>query len=406
VGELKLSARDKRSDPASLLPTPTNSFGIAVDGGLFYHNAINVFEIMFDQLVVEEPLDEMLHRKQKAIGLSDLQLHELRENSTHTLTVMAGSDENFYSSISDQLTQNSSVTNLVFKSGATGESDSKSQIQPGDWVSLFAAFRSSSKQITSLKLLGCDIPFYTIPTMLWQFRNLTHLQLEENCGFRWTEKHWQLLSAALRNHPNLVSFNMALSDNDLQIHAPNDTLVATLAATVPTLKEYIQKGCCTKAARADSQAPTIRMESVVTLIRSTSLDKVACSHLRILSTNSPLALSEALKSTNLVQLSLPCNDIDGPLASRIFQGLQVSRRSFIFHAGLSIIISTATVSHFLSDDFHTSAGQQVTRNARFARERVRSTPRCHSIARSDARTQHNAHVLGFDRLPFQDLKLH
>lgn len=304
---------------------------------------------MFEH-TVEGRLDDHRHRKQKAIEISDLQLHELRENSTHTLTVMAGSHEKFFENIGDRLTQNTSVTDLVFKTGVTCEYDSKSQIRPSDWVSLFSAFRSSSRQIESLKLLGCDVPFYTIPTMLWQFRDLTNLQLAKVSGFQWTEKHWQLLSAALRNHPQLVSFKMAFAGNDIRNHAPNDTLADTLAATVPTLKEYVQQGCCTKSVRADSQAPMLRMESVVALIQSTNMEKMTYSHSRILSANSDLALWEALKSTNLVQLSLPLNEIDGPLASQIFRGLQVQMhlynghfKSAVYHTFLTFCLMIASM---------------------------------------------------------------
>jgi len=268
----------------------------------------------------EGPFDALLEK--------ELQLKNLRTDSLPTLVLRAVSDTVHCEAVSHLLYQNTSVSGLVFKTDDKRSSCGESRLLEGEWLHLISVFQEKN-QINRLSFVGADIPFFVIPTTLWQFRNLTYLKLKKTSGFEWDEEKWNVLSAAIHGHPCLKSFTMEFSgpacEELLFEHSPNDALTEALATSVPTLKEYTQIGLHKNSIYPEMQAPMLSsMASIVSLISSDSLQKLVYRHSGFLSMKQAFALPKALETSHLLQLSLRCNGIDGPTACLIIQGIRVS----------------------------------------------------------------------------------
>ena len=275
---------------------------------------------------LDGPLDKLIHRKQMEIAVeNEEQLDSLRANCTKTLTLRAVSEPVYHEEICHCLFPNTSVTGLLFQTDPKRIEYDGRQMQEVDWLRLLVALRCKQEDIHRLKFAGREIPFFTMPTMLWQFRSLTHLQLESIDGFQWTEQHWCVMSTALCGLPQLASFAMTLSPDNMKNHASNDVLVTTLAATVPSLKEYIQSGPSRNkvSCRVPTQ-PMLSIAALTKLIQSPSLEKLEYSRVPFYSLAQASVLPASMQCTNIIELSLPCTRIDGETACFILEGIMVS----------------------------------------------------------------------------------
>ena len=308
---------------------PHSDFDFIIDGVKYVLASSNSEKQMRYEWQMDGPLDKLIHRKQMEIAVeNEEQLNALRANYTTTLSLRTVCDPIYHEEICHCLVPNTSVTGLLFHTNPTRIEYDGRPMQEADWLRLLVALRCKQDNIQRLKFGGSEIPFYTIPTMLWQFRRLTHLQLACIDGFQWTAQHWQVMSTALCGIPQLVSLTMTWSPGNMRHHASNDVLVAALATTAPSLKEYIQNCQCLDSTRVSRRVPTQPMLSIAALaalIRSTSLEKLEYSRVPFHSLAEASTVQESMKCTSLIEISLPYTHIDGKSACFILQGIMVSR---------------------------------------------------------------------------------
>lgn len=151
-----------------------------------------------------------------------------------------------------------------------------------EWLLLLCLFQSKTfaKRIKSVHIADDCIPSHVVPTLLWQFRVLEDLVLD-NVTRHWHQNEWQCLSNALERHSHLKRFSLRES-RPKHVHIPLVSL-----ATVRSLRALsIIIDCETPYPEQSSFHQTIKnhvagtanslLPAFTQLLNHTTLRRLAC----------------------------------------------------------------------------------------------------------------------------------
>jgi hypothetical protein len=205
-------------------------------------------------------------------------------------------------------------------------------MEAAEWMLLMAAFRNLAQRIRTLTVDSKDTLFVAIPTLMWNFRHLRTLSLQNStCSAEpWSHTHWNLLSAALQSHPTLQSVRMKHirtsiphDDSGRRYHntwARNDS-VAVALSSARNLKVYQQEGLDMFSGPHSHSQPKLSLAAFGALLLSGSLHRLNYTYSGF--DYSPVDsrdLYEALKTSSVVQLSLRGNRLAWKVARVILKG--------------------------------------------------------------------------------------
>jgi hypothetical protein len=138
-------------------------------------------------------------RRRDRVAVEQLLL-QIRENAIDTLD-LGEFDSSNISDLIHALHFNDSIHHIQL-----GRSSCEERMGPADWVLILGAFqlRHLGQQVITLTVDSTKIPFFVIPTALWQFRNLEKFTITgDDVVQSWDKREWEVLGDALRQHPTL-----------------------------------------------------------------------------------------------------------------------------------------------------------------------------------------------------------